>query len=93
MDSWTIRITDNPSGRSTAMIALTIGRFLFTTASWSNPATFALLVLWTERTSHPYPKTQVSAPPSKILMWYFSGRWSRFIHLLCMELLMLSVAW
>jgi hypothetical protein len=38
------------------------------------------LMLWAERTSHPCPKTQVSAAPFKILMWYFSGIWDSFIH-------------
>jgi hypothetical protein len=38
-------VSDIPSGRSTAVIALTIGKFLFTAATWSNPITFALLVL------------------------------------------------
>jgi hypothetical protein len=56
------------SGRSTAVIVLNIERFLFTVASWSNPSTFAPLVLWIERTSQPYANTQVPAPTSKILI-------------------------
>jgi hypothetical protein len=52
------------SGRSTAVIALTIGRLLFTAVS-SKPTIFALLDLEVENTSHLVPKAQVSASPYK----------------------------
>jgi hypothetical protein len=67
-------ISDVTSGRPTAVITLTIGRFLFTTASLSKSNTFAFVVVLIERNSYHFPHTHVSAPPSKILKWYFSGR-------------------
>jgi hypothetical protein len=71
MPSWTISSIDVPSESSTAVNALTIGRFLFTAASWSKHDTFSFLEFWVEIISHTFPKTQVSAAPSKTLMWYF----------------------
>ncbi len=68
MPSFTNSRKDCPLGKSKAVTALTIGRFRLIAVSWSKPTTFALLELWIDDISHPLPRTQVSAPPSRILI-------------------------
>jgi hypothetical protein len=50
--SCTTNELDIPTGRSSAVIALSIWRFLFTAVSWSKSIKFALPELWIDEISH-----------------------------------------
>ncbi len=59
-----------PFGRSTAVIAVTIGSFNFLATFGSKPNTLALRVGCRATSCHPAPMTQVSAPESTIASRY-----------------------